>query len=120
MQALGIVADEEIIALLLVRDVDGVMCGGPTHMGLATGMEIGFVAADAADGAGYGEHGANFLSLTRSVGEYPEGGRGCCSGPAFTPLRPCGPLPQRSWGRKLVRNCRCNALIDESSFLEPV
>ena len=43
MQALGVVADEEIVALIFIRDVDGIMGRGAAHMGLAAGVEIRLV-----------------------------------------------------------------------------
>jgi hypothetical protein len=41
MQALGIVADEQIVALFFIRDVDRIRCGRAAHMRLAAVMEIG-------------------------------------------------------------------------------
>jgi hypothetical protein len=44
------VPDEEIVALIFVRDVGGVMRGGAAHMRLSARMEIRLVTFGAADG----------------------------------------------------------------------
>jgi hypothetical protein len=45
------VADEEIVALLLVRHMGGVTRCGAAHMGLARGVEIRLITFSTADGA---------------------------------------------------------------------
>ncbi len=50
VEAFGVVADEEIVALIFIRDVDGIMRRGAADMRLARGVEIRFVTLGTADG----------------------------------------------------------------------